>query len=86
MYPCPIGRETSVETSGSGFEWVRIYKLEGFKRTSATEAYVTTIDAKDEKSVEVEISPWDGLYVLAINPYGSWLNLKLNASLSIPHS
>ena len=73
-----------IETSGSGFEWVRIYKLEGFKRTSATEAYVTTIDAKDEKSAEVEISPWDGLYVLAINPYGSWLNLKLNASLSIP--
>jgi PKD repeat protein len=73
-----------IGTSGSGFEWVRIYKLEGFKRTSATEAYVTTIDAKDEKSAEVEISPWDGLYVLAINPYGSWLNLKLNASLSIP--
>jgi len=73
-----------IGTSGSGFEWVRIYKLEGFKRTSATEAYVTTIDAKDEKSAEVEISPWDGLYVLAINPYGSWLNLKLNANLSIP--
>ena len=69
---------------GSGFEWVRIYKLEGFKRTSATEAYVTTIDAKDEKSAEVEMSPWDGLYVLAINLYGSWLNLKLNANLSIP--
>ena len=73
-----------IGTSGSGFEWVRIYKLEGFKRTSATEAYVTTIDAKDEKSAEVEMSPWDGLYVLAINPYGSWLNLKLNANLSIP--
>jgi parallel beta-helix repeat protein len=73
---------TGITVPWEVYESVTVYRLEDCLRTSPNDAVVAHLNTKDKKSAEVEITPRDGLYVLAINTGPTEVNLKIKASIT----
>jgi parallel beta-helix repeat protein len=72
---------TGITVPWEVYESVTVYRLEDCLRTSPNDAVAARLNTKDKKSAEVEITPRDGLYVLAINTGLTEVNLEIKASI-----